>query len=418
MLRRIISPFALFLSLALVACGPANSGDDDDDDAGTGETCTGSGTRCVGTQYQTCERGEWTVTQSCTNSCSVALGGCVDCDPAAGNACNGNTVTSCTADGQFGTPIMTCEQGSECSGGTCQRACSADGVDLIYVVDDAYRLLSFDPRLIGTATDPFQLIGQLACPAGQSIPEFGVGAATPFSMAVDRDAVAWVLYSSGQVFHVSTVNAGCTATSFAARQNTGGRQWDLFGMGFVTDTAGGDTERLWVGGGNVDALQAGDLGNLDPTTLAIDRIGPMSATQEYSPELTGLGDSTIWGFYPGESSAFVQEINKGTGGGLGPMRAIPGGLGGTVSAWAFAQWGGKFYIFVTTVNILTGAENSTVRTIDRATGAYALVSQNLPYQIVGAGVSTCAPVVIGRETLPYEADPGRLPLDGSSFLGR
>lgn len=408
MLRRILVPLALTLCAALTACGPSSADDDDD---GTGEPCTGSDDRCIGTQYQECRNGEWTVIESCVNQCNADLGGCIDCQPNV-NACNGNTVTTCTSDGHFGTPVMTCPEGSECSGGSCQRACSADGVDLIYVVDETYRLLSFDPRLVGVS-DPFRVIGTLSCNAGATIPEFGTGPATPFSMAVDRDAIAWVLYSSGQIFHVSTQNGACTATGFAPRQNSGGRQWDLFGMGFVTDTPGGDTERLWVGGGNVDALAAGDLGSMDKTQLTIQRVGALSATQEYSPELTGLGDATVWGFYPGLSNAFVQEINKTTGAGVGPQRNIPGGLGGTVSAWAFAQWGGKFYIFVTTTDILT--ENSTVRTIDRQTGAYQLVSQNLPYTIVGAGVSTCAPVVIGRQ-LPWEENPAMLPIDGSNFM--
>jgi hypothetical protein len=35
-----------------------------------------------------------------------------------------------------------------------------------------------------------------------------------------------------------------------------------------------------------------------------------------------------------------------------------------------------------------------VRSIDRATNTYTVVLQNLPYQIDGAGVSTCAPSVI------------------------
>ena len=107
------------------------------------------------------------------------------------------------------------------------------------------------------------------------------------------------------------------------------------------------------------------------------------------------------------------EIDKASGAGTGPQRPIPGGLGGTVAAWAFAQWGGKFYIFVTTQDFL-GTTNSTVRTIDRMTGQYQLVSQNLPYRIVGAGVSTCAPVIIGSE-LPWEQNPGMLPIDGSVF---
>jgi hypothetical protein len=35
-----------------------------------------------------------------------------------------------------------------------------------------------------------------------------------------------------------------------------------------------------------------------------------------------------------------------------------------------------------------------VRTVDRATSQYAIVKQNLPYWIDGAGVSTCAPAVL------------------------
>jgi hypothetical protein len=384
MLRRTFVLVSIALVGLLVACGPGANGDDDD---GTGEQCEGSGTRCVGPQLQECRDGEWVIDETCANACNADLG-CIDCNPGAGPVCDGNTVTACNADGSFGNAIMECPEGSECSGGSCARACSADGVDLIYVVDDKYRLLSFDPRLVGTS-DPFRQIGNLACPAGAAVPGW-IGTVAPFSMAVDREAVAWVLYSSGQIFHVSTQNAQCSATSFPARQNTGGRQWDLFGMGFVTDDAGGDTERLWVGGGNVDAMEAGDLGVITPDTLAIQRIGPLSATQEYSPEFTGLGDGTLWGFYPGLSSAFVQQLDKASGAGTGPQRAIPGGLGGDVAAWAFAQWGGKFYLFVTTSDFL-GNTNSTVRTIDRVSGQYQLVSQNLPYKIVGAGVSTCAP---------------------------
>ncbi|MBP6628372.1 MAG: hypothetical protein KA297_03015, partial [Kofleriaceae bacterium] len=88
----------------------------------------------------------------------------------------------------------------------------------------------------------------------------------------------------------------------------------------------------------------------------------------------------------------VQQIDKTSGAPVGAEQQIPGGLGGNVQAWAFAQWGGKFYIFVTTTDGLTS--NSTVRTIDRMTGQAQTVLQNLPYIIVGAGVSTCAPVEI------------------------
>ncbi|MBK9036531.1 MAG: hypothetical protein IPL61_35665 [Myxococcales bacterium] len=409
MLGRALVPFAgLFLATALVGCGPSASGDDIPDlDAGTGQPCTGSGTQCVGNQYETCRNGEWVVTESCATACNNSLGGCVECNPGV-NTCNGNAVVACNSDGTFGNTVEACAAGTECAGGMCMRACSADGVDLIYVVDDTNNLLSFDPRNIGTATSPFRQIGQLSCPAGPSLTG-GIGPATPFSMAVDRDATAWVLYSSGEIFNVSTANAACSTTSFVKQQNAG-RRWDVFGMGYVTDTAGGDTEKLWIGGGDADAMLGGDLGVIAPGALTISRIGALTATVEYGPELTGLGDATLWGFYPGTSTAFVQQIDKTTGGGLGNRLSIPGGLGGTVAAWAFAQWGGKFYVFVTTSDIL-GNTNSTVRSLDRATGAYQSIMQNLPYRIVGAGVSTCAPVVIGRE-LPY--DGMRLPLDGAA----
>jgi len=398
----------LLLGASLFACGPSASGDDigDGPDANTGQPCTGSGHQCVGVQYQECRGGEWVVVESCATACNANLGGCVDCTPGV-NACQGANVVSCNSDGTFGGVVETCAAGSECSGGSCQRACSADGVDLIYVVDDANNLLSFDPRLIGTGPGPFHLVGRLSCPAGAPLPDFATTTATPFSMGVDRDAVAWVLYNSGEIFNVSTANAACTATSFVKQQNVG-RRWDVFGMGFVTDAAGGDTEKLWIGGGNADAMVGGDLGYLTPGALTVNRVGALSATVEYSPELTGLGDATLWGFYPGTSQAFVQQIDKATGGGTGNRLSIPGGLGGTVTAWAFAQWGGKFYVFVTTADFL-GTETSTVRTLDRTTGAYAQVITNSPYRVVGAGVSTCAPVVIGRTPPPYESMP--LPVD-------
>ena len=393
--------------LALAACGPSGSGDDDSGDDGGGP-CNAGQTQCVGTQYQTCVDGNFETAENCAAICDPT-DGCRACTPGV-NACSGNDVVACNGDGSFGGVVESCGQGTECSGGMCQRACSADGVDLIYVADKNFRLLSFDPRLVG-AGQPFRVIGPLSCQAGPSVPDWtDPGPATPFSMAVDRNAVAWVLYTSGQIMNVSTQDGACSVSPFQPRQSAGGRTWDLFGMGFVTDTAGGDTEKLWLGGGNADAQELGDLGWVNPPgAFNIQRVGPMTTQSEYSPELTGLGDATLWGFYPGLSSAFVQQIDKTTGGPTGPQRTIPGGLGGTVAAWAFAQWGGKFYLFVTTTNGLT--ENSTVRTIDRQTGQYQVVAQNLPYTIVGAGVSTCAPITIGHQ-LPWERLPAdELPID-------
>ena len=60
----------------------------------------------------------------------------------------------------------------------------------MYVIDaDGFKLLSFDPPTLS-----FQEVGSVAnCPS--TVPD-----ATPFSMSVDRNADAWVLYNSGELF--------------------------------------------------------------------------------------------------------------------------------------------------------------------------------------------------------------------------
>ncbi len=386
------------LAASAAACGPSGGGGDDVVDGGdTGIACTGSETRCVGTQYQVCDGDTFQIEANCPFACDASRNGCVECVPG-GNACNGNTVMTCDADGTFGTTVETCMAGTECSNGMCTRACTADGVDLIYVVDQTYRLLSFDPRLIGMAGGPYRVIGLLACPAPGTSLQPGGGAATPVSMAVDRNAMAWILYSSGKLYTASTQNAACTATPFVPSQAVGGQTWNLFGMGYVTDTAGGDTEKLWIGGGNVDATSSGSLGWIDTTTYAVNRVNAIGPSAMYSAEFTGLGDATLWAFFPDTvANAFVQQIDKASGAGVGTRMMFDlAASGRAVQAWAFAQWGGTFYVFVTTVDALTGlSPNASVHAVVRATGAHTVPLQNQQYVVVGAGVSTCAPITIG-----------------------
>ena len=393
---------AVALLFLVAACGPGNPTNHNGPDAGPNDGCSGSETRCFNNDFQTCTNGHFTVTQTCANACD-ATKGCVDCDPNAGNACMGNSVVACNADGSFGNVIQTCQNGEGCMAGMCSRVCTADGVDLIYVVDEANELLSFDPRQIPNGPSAaFKVIGTLACPAGASWPDWAAnapGPATPFSMGIDRNAVAWVLYTSGEIFNVSTKTAACSGAGLGITPYTKGQNgMELFGMGFVTDQAGGNTEKLYIGGGDVTATPGGKLRVVDP-------LSPMTATGngtlpndgELSPELTGTGAAEFFGFFPGVSSAFVVQLDKNAGTEIGTKWNIPNGLGGTVRAWAFAQWGGYFYIFVTTDPTGTGTNLvSTVRRINRATKQYEVVPgfDNIAYVIVGAGVSTCAPTVV------------------------
>jgi hypothetical protein len=322
--------------------------------------------------------------------------GFAQCDPSAGLSCNANAVVNCNPDGTFGTVVQACGTGMACMAGTCTNACTADGVDLVYVVDEANHFMSFDPRKL--PADPFTLIGTLSCPAqGQSIQQPAPLDPTPmpFSMSVDRDGKAWVLFTSGELFEVSLTTAACTA----ANNTVGAGGMDLFGMGFVTDAPGGMTEKLYMAGGNDDPsvtprkLGYDDThgGNLTPSV-----VGDIAASSDYSPELTGTSEAKLYGFFPNLStSAFVQEVDKTSGAAVGTKWSLgTGGLGATVTDWAFAQWGGTFYVFVTTADSNGNNRNSTVRAINRATSQYSVVLQNLPYFIDGAGVSTCAPVVV------------------------
>lgn len=288
------------------------------------------------------------------------------CDPAHGRQCVGNDVVACEPSGTFGRRIQACHAG--CAGGKCIATCSDDGVGLIYVVDEARQLLSFDPRKL--PRDPFTLIGTLKCRA------YG----GPFSMAVDRHGVAWVVYGDGQLFKVSTTDASCQPTGFMPAGE--------FGMGFVTDAPGSDTEKLFLAA--ADATRA--LSYVDTAhDVTPHKVGMVTAGDDRNPELTGTSEAKLYGFYPmADRAPFVQEINRATGGPKGPKWTLGKAPLGDIKAYAFAQWAGVFYVFVTTYDD-DSEPNSTVRAVDRTTGNYRVVMEHLPYRITGAGVSTCAP---------------------------
>ena len=382
------------LVIALVAaCSPASTNNNQGVDApGTiGDPCHAGDTRCVGATYQTCVNDQYANAQNCANACS-ATAGCVDCDPTAGNVCSGNAVVACNADGSFGTTVMACGAAQTCSGATCSNTCTADGVDLVYVVDEANHFLSFDPRKL--PGDPFALIGTLACPTQGASIQSPPGTVMPFSMSVDRDGKAWVEYTSGEIFNVSLTTAACTASGYAP-QAAG---MALFGMGFVTDAVGANTEQLYIAGGGHAAEPNGKLAHVDTHAgnLTPVQTGTIAAVSDFSPELTGTSEAKLFGFFPVLASpAYVQEIDRTTGAAVGTKYNLgTTGLGTNIADWAFAQWGGVFYIFVTTVDAQGQNPVSKVHRIDRATGTYSVAIANSPYRVDGAGVSTCAPAVI------------------------
>jgi hypothetical protein len=244
----------------------------------------------------------------------------------------------------------------------------ADGTELVYVIDQfSARLSQFDP-----STKTFQDLGYLNCPA--------MSGATTFSMSVDRTGTAWVLYSSGELFRVAILN-GLACTSTAWHGATG---LSVFGMGFSTDEPGGSTETLYVGGGLTQVQSSYTLAKIDTTTMSATPLG----TETQLPEMTGTGAAELWGYMPEATTARIVKFDR-TNGSILQTFTEPT-LGGTDTGYAFAQWGGDYWVFL----IRSGEPSTSVYQVDGMTGAIKSTTPTTGRTVVGAGVSTCAPTVI------------------------
>jgi hypothetical protein len=286
------------------------------------------------------------------------------CEPGQ-RICEGDAVVQCDADGNTGAAIETCKGG--CRAGVCVDTCAINDVELVYLVDDLDGLYSFDPRKL--PDDPFRRIGKLACDT----------TSTPNSMAVDRSGIAWIGYQNGTVHHASILDAHCL--NHSSRPRGAPRR---FGMGFVTDGPGSTTEKLFVAGPDA-ATKLATLGT-ENTPITWNEIASL-AKREDNPELTGTGDGKLFAYFPAPDRGFVQQIERSTGKLVGTKWKLAGDEGEGVHAYAFAHWGGVFYVFTTI------GENSAVHAIHMDNGRQELVKDHLPYTIVGAGVSTCAPLL-------------------------
>lgn len=255
-----------------------------------------------------------------------------------------------------------------------QDGCS-EAAKKVYVVDQNNTFSTFDP-----VTKTFTDLGTLSCPASEG--------AAPYSMSVDRDAVAWVLYNDGSLFRLDTTTLACTATQWVSQPDL-----LVFGMGFSADTSGGTTDTLFVAGQATHAgATTGAFASIDTTSFAATAI----ATIPGFPELSGTGSAELWAWYPSHQGTMtataphVDQLDKTTGDVLQTFSLD--GLAGQADAYAFAHWGGHFWIFLDRDNLM----NTMVFELDPATGQIASTTMNTGRMIVGAGVSTCAPVVVGR----------------------
>ena len=224
-------------------------------------------------------------------------------------------------------------------------------------------MYKFDPPSL-----MFTQVGTVTCA--------GAGA---FSMSVDRNAVAWVLVQNGTIVRYDIVNHTCTTTAYA----TGQHSFQTFGMGFSADAPGSAAETLFVSDSELTTASTGGLAKIDTTSLMLAPVGQYDQLMGRRAEMTGTGDGRLFGAFEG-SPYVVAEIDKQTAHikSVAPQAAI--NYPPDTSNFAFAFWGGDFWLFVgpgSSTDVFQ-YKPSTNTTTKRTTETF---------EIVGAGVSTCAP---------------------------
>ncbi len=230
--------------------------------------------------------------------------------------------------------------------------------DLVYVIDkDSESLYLFEPETL-----TLDKLGTLDCDYWSS----------PASMAVARDGVAYVRYSDDAVYAVDVETLHCTQTSYRDSSTNFGS----FGMGYATDDADTWRDSLYLSNEN-------RLARLDTASWSLDILGALSSQSE----LTGNAEGELWAFLPLESPAELVQLDKETGQKLETLNMHNFPDPTTIDTFAFATWGGDFWLFVRT----SGMGSSTDVYQVTPQGHMTKVAPNIGINVVGAGVSTCAP---------------------------
>jgi hypothetical protein len=260
--------------------------------------------------------------------------------------------------GQGGVAGGAGNAGSAGSGG---KIVDADGcveaAKLVYVLSNDGDLYRFDPPAL-----TFTKVAAIDCATS----------ASPYSMAVSRSGTAYAVFSDGSLHSFDVTDGVCVDTPYV----TGQQGFGTFGMGFVSKDALDET--LFV----ADSA-GGRLARIDTKTFGLSLVGSFDKLTTQRSELTGNGAGELYGAFEGVPFQ-VARIDPQSAAILSVAPQPEATADGGKSAFAFASYGGQFWLFVGTPG------ETKVFAYDPALGTTVLRTTTT-FAVIGAGVSTCAP---------------------------
>ncbi|MBL8973936.1 MAG: hypothetical protein JNK56_25315 [Myxococcales bacterium] len=267
------------------------------------------------------------------------------------------------------------------TGDTGNAAC--DCPDIEVPLDDGIFVLSGDAELwkYFPKGNNFELLGALDCPG--LFP-------TTFSMAVDRSGFAWVQFTGGELRKIPVTDVSkCEDPGYQLNQQGVGN----FGMAFVSNSANDACDQIYGNtySGNgpfAEGNKIGDFITIEPVNLQLSLLGK---TNFDGAEVTGTGDGRAF-IFGGSNPSKLVELDKSD---ASVVNLLPlGTLEINNGAFAFAFFAGDFYLFTDSNNDFTNSEVTLLDYDDSDNNGkqdLVLLTDKAPIQIVGAGVSTCAP---------------------------
>ena len=207
----------------------------------------------------------------------------------------------------------------------------------------------------------------------------GDGTSGPFSMAVDRRGIAYSVFNDGSLFRVDTASAPPACRRRSRPDSTASRpsEWASSRTSATPARRSSSTRPTRRRKGNSLGLATIDVGSY-----------VLRFTGSFNPaipgaELTGTSDGRLYAFFTNAagSGSHIVELDKAT---AAITTDDPLQVGSPTDGYAFAVWGGVFWVFT------SSASGTQVTEFDPATKTETAVT-TFATEIVGAGVSTCAP---------------------------